>query len=147
MKNLFAPAGLALAALLATTLLTRAQAQGVRIGSAGTPDASAVLDLVSSTKGALLPRVATVTDVPSPATGLVVFQTGGTPGYYYNTGTPSTPSWQQLATVANAASAASGLFWGLSGNANTANGAKFLGTTDAQDLVFKTNGVEAMRLT
>jgi len=105
MKNLFTLAGrsLAVVALLAAGQAAQAQAQGVRIGAAGPPDASALLDLVSSTKGALLPRVATTADVVSPATGLVVFQTGGTPGYYYYTGT----GWQQFATAAGAAITAS----------------------------------------
>ncbi|MDB5269744.1 MAG: hypothetical protein JWP58_2784 [Hymenobacter sp.] len=106
MKSLFTPAyfyrGLALTALLAAGSLA-AQAQGVRIGAAGAPDASAILDLVSGTKGALLPRVVATTDVTSPATGLIVFQTGGTPGYYYNAGTSAAPSWVQLATTSGAA--------------------------------------------
>jgi hypothetical protein len=105
MKNLFTHAGrgLALATLLAAGLASQTQAQGVRIGTAGTPDASAVLDLVSGTKGALLPRVAALADVASPATGLIVYQTGGTPGYYYYTGT----AWQQLATATGTVSTAS----------------------------------------
>lgn len=106
MKNLFTPVdfyrSLALTALLAAGSLV-AQAQGVRIGATGAPDASAVLELVSGTKGALLPRVAATTDVASPATGLIVYQTGGTAGYYYYTGT----GWQQIATAAGAAITAS----------------------------------------
>ncbi len=37
--------------------------------------------------------------------------------------------------------------WSLTGNAGTSPGANFLGTTDAHDLVVKTNGTEAMRIT
>lgn len=37
--------------------------------------------------------------------------------------------------------------WGLTGNAGTSALTNFLGTTDAQDLVFKTNNTEYMRLT
>ncbi len=37
-------------------------------------------------------------------------------------------------------------FWSLSGNAGTTPGAHFLGTTDGQPLVIRTNGVEAMRV-
>ncbi|MBH8557357.1 hypothetical protein [Hymenobacter negativus] len=99
MNNLFTPAyfyrGLALTALLVASSLA-AQAQGVRIGATGAPDASAIIELVSGTKGALLPRVAATTDVTSPATGLVVYQTGGTAGYYYNAGTTTSPNWLQL---------------------------------------------------
>src|SRR5262249_3431283 len=37
--------------------------------------------------------------------------------------------------------------WGLTGNAGTATGSNFLGTTDARDLVVKTHNVEALRVT
>lgn len=40
----------------------------------------------------------------------------------------------------------SGLSWLLLGNLGTTAGTNFLGTTDAQSLVFKTNSVEAMRI-
>ena len=72
----------------------------VGIGIA-TPNASALLDLTSTSKGLLAPRVAltaksgTSSPVASPATGLIVYNTasagtGGdavTPGYYYFNGT------------------------------------------------------------
>jgi hypothetical protein len=64
---------------------------GVRIGTAGAPEASAVLDLspdaATAPKGLLPPRV-TLTQrnaIASPATGLVVYQTDNVPGLYvYN---------------------------------------------------------------
>lgn len=64
---------------------------GVRIGTAGTPNASAVLDLspdaATAPKGLLPPRL-TLTQrnaIGSPATGLVVYQTDNVPGLYvYN---------------------------------------------------------------
>jgi hypothetical protein len=59
-------------------------------------DASAVLDIYSTSKGLLVPRVTSTGDVSSPATGLLVFQTGGTAGYYYNSGTSGTPNWVRL---------------------------------------------------
>ncbi|WP_201981567.1 tail fiber domain-containing protein [Hymenobacter rubidus] len=93
--------------LLAAPLAAQAQTGGVRIGTPGTPDVSAALDIVSSSKGALLPRVADATAIASPAKGLIVYQTGGTAGFYYNAGTPATPNWQQLATAAGAAVTAS----------------------------------------
>lgn len=40
----------------------------------------------------------------------------------------------------------SGLYWSLTGNAGITAGTNFLGTTDAKDLVFKTNALEAMRI-
>lgn len=37
--------------------------------------------------------------------------------------------------------------WTMNGNAGTTPGTQFLGTTDAQDVVFKSNGTERLRLT
>jgi hypothetical protein len=90
---------LALAEMAGTA---QAQTPGVGIGTTA-PDASAALDIVSSDKGVLLPRVADATALASPATGLIVFQTGSPAGFYYNAGTPAAPSWQQLATASGAA--------------------------------------------
>ncbi|QMU30464.1 beta strand repeat-containing protein [Adhaeribacter radiodurans] len=59
-----------------------------------TPDASAVLDVYSTSKGVLVPRLneAQRTAIASPAIGLLVYQTdGATPGFYYYTGTTWTP--------------------------------------------------------
>ena len=101
MKHLFSLRRALLLGLLATSALAaRAQTGGVGIGTTA-PDASAALDIVSSTKGALLPRLTTAqrTAIASPATGLIVFQTDGTPGYYYYVG----GAWQQIATAAGAA--------------------------------------------
>lgn len=63
------------------------QAQ-VKIGAAGAPNASAVLDLTSTTKGLLTPRLtlAQRNAIASPATGLVIYQTDNTPGFYYYNG-------------------------------------------------------------
>jgi BclB C-terminal domain-containing protein len=54
-----------------------------------TPHTSAQLDVTSTTKGVLVPRV-TQTErdaIVEPATGLLVFQTNNTPGFYYYNGT------------------------------------------------------------
>ena len=71
------------------------QAQ-VAINTDGTsPDNSAMLDVKSTTRGLLAPRMTLVqrNAIVTPATGLIVFQTNGTPGYYYNSGTPAAPAW------------------------------------------------------
>jgi len=96
-KYLFVPLPALL--LLAAPRLALAQTGGVGIGTTA-PDASAALDIVSSSKGALLPRLtaAQVAAIASPATGLLVFQTDNTPGFYYNGGTPAAPTWQLLGT-------------------------------------------------
>ena len=91
--------------LLAAGLLAAPAALAQTGIGTSAPDVSAALDVVSSSKGALLPRM-TETErggITSPATGLIVFQTDGTSGYYYNAGTPATPDWQQIATAAGAA--------------------------------------------
>jgi len=45
-----------------------------------TPDASSILDLTSTSKGLLAPRMTSAqrTAIASPATGLLVYQTDGT---------------------------------------------------------------------
>lgn len=71
-------------------------------GSAAVPDASAMLDVSSSNKGLLIPRVALtsttdVTTIPSPQTSLMVYNTnasmtGGGVGYYFYDGS----AWRGL---------------------------------------------------
>lgn len=73
--------------------------QNVAINADGTaPDSSAMLDVSSTTKGALLPRMTQTqrNAISKPATGLLIFQTDNTPGFYINLGTPTTPDWQKL---------------------------------------------------
>ena len=74
--------------LLGLLLAGRAVAQsGVTIGATTAPDASAALDLISTTKGFLPPRLTASqrAAIASPAAGLMVYQTDGTQGiYYYN---------------------------------------------------------------
>ena len=86
------------ACLLALSLLLgsfAAVAQGVGVGTT-TPAASAVLDVTSTTKGVLLPRMTAAQRdaIASPAQNLLVFQTDGTPGLYYYSNT----AWVNLGT-------------------------------------------------
>ena len=61
-------------------------------GSAGigttAPNASAILEMQSTTKGMLIPRMtqAQRTAIVSPATGLLIYQTNNTAGFYYYNG-------------------------------------------------------------
>lgn len=80
------------------TLSTNIFAQGVGINTTGADaDASAILDVSSTTQGFLPPRMteAQRTAISSPAIGLLVFQTNGTSGLYYYTGT----QWQVISAV------------------------------------------------
>jgi microcystin-dependent protein len=89
--------------LLFTLLLSAgAFAQNVGINSDGAaPDGSAMLDVQSTTKGFLTPRMTAAerTAIAAPAKGLLVFQTDGTAGFYYNVGTSATPNWVYLAPI------------------------------------------------
>ncbi len=78
------------------TLSTNIFAQGVGINTTGADaDASAMLDVSSTTKGFLPPRMteAEKNAISSPATGLLVYQTNGTSGLYYYKGS----SWETFA--------------------------------------------------
>jgi len=124
-------------------------AQGVGINTDGSaPDASAILDVKSTDRGFLVPRVAlTATNsaapVTSPATGLLVYNTATagtfpnnvTPGFYYWDGT----QWRRL-DPSNQGD------WRLTGNAGASPSINFLGTTDAQPLIIRTNNLERIHV-
>jgi len=82
-------------------------AQSVGIGTS-TPHASSQLEVVSTNKGLLMPRMtlAQRNVIPSPATGLIVYQTDNTPGFYYYNGS----TWLQLST------GAATNYWSLNGS-------------------------------
>jgi len=79
--------------LLVTSLLLSAGmtfAQGVGINADGsTPDNSAMLDIKSTDKGLLIPRITATqrTLIINPAPGLMVYQTDAPGGFYYYDGT------------------------------------------------------------
>lgn len=60
------------------------------------PDTTAMLDVSSTKKGLLIPRMTAQqkSAITSPATGLLVYQTDTDPGFYYYNGT----SWFLLIT-------------------------------------------------
>ena len=66
-------------------------------GAAG--DASSILDLSSTSKGLLIPRMNLTqrNAISSPAIGLMIYQTDNTPGFYFYDGS----SWKRTATSEN----------------------------------------------
>ena len=69
-------------------LSTTVDAQGVAVNATGAAaDPSAMLDINSSSKGVLVPRVVSVSAVTTLANGLLVYQTNAPAGFYYYNGT------------------------------------------------------------
>lgn len=112
------------------------------------PNSDALLDIGDGTDegGVLLPRVSLIgTNSPAPLAsdiaGMLVYNTNTngteatkvTPGFYYNDGT----DWIRLG--------GEGKDWKQLGNTGTTSGIHFVGTTDATDLVIKTNNLERLR--
>jgi hypothetical protein len=67
----------------------KSNAQGVAVNASGAAaNASSMLDVSSTTKGMLVPRMTNAqrNAISSPATGLLIFQTDGTSGFYYYDG-------------------------------------------------------------
>ena len=141
------------ALIFIASIASNAFSQNVGINTTGAaPDASSMLDIVSSSSGVLIPRVAlTATNatgpITTPATSLLVYNTAtaGTapnnvvPGYYYNSGTPAAPSWRRVAT-------GNGDAWLTTGNAGTSVATNFLGTIDNVDFAIRTNNTERARV-
>lgn len=71
--------------------------------------------------------------IPQPSRPLVIDTTTG------HVGVDTCGYWRKCDT-------ADAPFWGLHGNAGTDPNVNFIGTTDAQDVVIKTNNTEAMRI-
>ena len=87
------------AALLFFSITVHAQ---VGIGTAS-PNSSAQLDITSADKGLLIPRMtsAEIAVISSPATGLLVFQTDNTSGFYYYDGSAWTQLHSGILSIAN----------------------------------------------
>jgi hypothetical protein len=136
---------------------TISNAQNIGINSTGTaPNTYALLDLNTGNtftnpngKGLMIPNVSlsSTTDITifgsvTPPTSLLVYNTNaamtsGWAGYWW---------WNGTKWVAFLNSTGLGAGWSVTGNAGTTAGTNFLGTTDATDMVFKTNSAENMRI-
>ncbi|MBD3581822.1 tail fiber domain-containing protein [Flavobacterium selenitireducens] len=115
----------------------------------GTASPNAQLDIVASDSaapgnndGLLLPRISAFPLVNPSASqnGMLVFLTTASgssqPGFYY---------WNHLANAWTGLSGSKG--WETSGNANAISGTNYIGTSNAQDIDFRTNNTMRMRLT
>ncbi len=114
-------------------------AQSVAINTTGaTANASSILDVQSTTKGMLIPRMtkAQKNAIATPATGLLIYQ--GAPDstgfYYYNSS-----QWIWLNSFG-------GNDWKLTGNAGTDTAVNFIGTTDNMPLAFRVNNEKSGRI-
>lgn len=118
-----------------------ALSQGVAVNNNGTPaNNNAMLDVDATTndKGILIPRVSSgqrtgIAGLGATDEGLTVYDET-TNSYWLWDGT----QWLQFMMQGDA--------WSLSGNAGTTPGTDFIGTTDAQDWVIKTNNNERIRV-
>ncbi|MFP4529334.1 MAG: hypothetical protein ACLFQX_12365 [Candidatus Kapaibacterium sp.] len=97
----------------------RAQNDNVGIGTQ-TPDASALVEMVSTSSGLLIPRMteAQRNAIASPATGLVIWQTSGNFGFYYYDGSrwiplglPGGPDGAVQFNYSNTFGGSAGLMW------------------------------------
>ncbi len=119
----------------------------------GTTTPRGSFEVNSTTQGMVLPSVALTSKalaapVTNPAGGALAVNTlvyntatagiapnNVVPGYYYWNGS----QWVQFSTGNNSD-------WSLTGNAGTTAGTNFLGTTDAQDVRFKTNSTDRFNI-
>jgi hypothetical protein len=124
----------------------------VKIGNnPNTINPNAMLEIESTDKGLLLPRLALKsTTNPLPLVnfveGMFVFNTANqndiTPGIYYSDGT----KWIRVNGSLGGSSGSAGN-WSLDGNSGTDPSKNYIGTGDKKALVLKTNNEERMRVT
>ncbi len=125
-----------------------ATAQNVAINTTGgTASASSLLDLTATNRGLLIPRMFANERIslPSPATGLLVYQVNDpapynpatSHGLWYYDGA----AWVRISSANNAA-------WTINGNGNTVPATNYLGTSagSADDLVIRTNNTARMTI-
>ena len=105
----------------------------VGIGTAS-PNTNALLDITSTTKGVLIPRMnSTQMNAITSPTGIMVYNTDSNAFAYRNA-----TAWVFLkGNVINSNN------WNTLGNAGTSSASHFIGTTNDQDLIFKRNNLRA----
>ncbi len=119
--------------IVANSFCYNASSQSLGVNTSGAVAAnSAILDISSTDKGMLIPRMNKTerNAITAPATGLLVFQNApDSVGFYYHDGS----SWQWLAAASGKTA------WLTSGSAGTSAANNFFGTTDNVRLSFRQN--------
>ncbi|MEJ0101406.1 MAG: hypothetical protein WDO19_02115 [Bacteroidota bacterium] len=106
----------------------------------------AALEIVSNNSGILIPKLTTAQrdgiasgDLQN---GLLLYNTTSTQFQFYNGS-----AWKSLSDSSAAGVTASGIgAWSMNGNTGINPSASFIGTTDNQPVIFKTNNTEAIRI-
>ncbi len=123
-----------LAITVATTLHFTANSQSLSINTTGaTADPSAILDVTSTTKGMLIPRMDKTQKnaIATPATGLLIYQTlPDSIGFHYYDGT----QWVWLSGTSDSTA------WKITGNSNITS-SNFLGTLTDSALRFRVKNI------
>ncbi|MFN3848006.1 MAG: hypothetical protein ACK4NY_01195 [Spirosomataceae bacterium] len=134
-KRLVIQCSLVLSALLMFINSSFAQKGNIGFGTT-TPDNSAILDISSTSKGLLIPRMSLAqrNEIQSPATGLMVYQTDLLSGFYFYNG----EKWQALNSSLKSSAVAETNGWLTTGNSGLERGS-FIGTTDTLSLAFRAN--------
>lgn len=136
------------------------------------PNANAILDVTSTTKGLLTPRMTTSekntlgSNMATTEAGMLVYDTDTQTFWYWDGNSwleaigpmgPTGPSGADGAQGSAGPAGADGPTgpagadgsnnaWGLTGNAGTTVGTNYLGTSDSKDFVIKTNATERVRI-
>lgn len=139
---------LAIALGMGVAMPVLAQKENVGIGTTK-PDQSAVLEISSSTKGVLMPRMSLQqrNAIQSPAQGLVVYQTDFLSGFYYFDG----KEWKALTNaISDKSVALDPTDWSLNGNdvagPSVATTSSYIGTPGSVPINFKIGGVTAGKI-
>ncbi|HEX2684653.1 MAG TPA: hypothetical protein VHL77_12000, partial [Ferruginibacter sp.] len=122
------------AIVVAFTLQQTALSQSLSINTDGsTADPSALLDVKSSAKGVLIPRMSKAEKnlIVTPAAGLLIFQNGpDSIGFHFYDG----GNWKWLQN-----SFADSLYWKTGGNTGLTDASSFIGNTDNVPINFRIN--------
>lgn len=132
--------GFVLASIFILMVSFEATAQNIGVNNPA-PNAKALLDLTSTTKGLLTPRMLQAERLamfPAPdatAKGMLVYQTDLMQGFYYYDGAV----WHSVADGAAG--------WGLTGNAGTSPATNYMGSSDSISVILKSHNKEVLRMT